>query len=100
MKIATTTGDFNGYTRSQIGSLELIRQAGFLYADYSFGFDFSTRTGVYAEDYHAYFAQVKQACERIGITLVQAHSPLGTPLADPDGSFLAVAMQITPLYQM
>ena len=37
MKLATTTGDFNGYTGPQIESLRCIREAGFRYADYSFG---------------------------------------------------------------
>lgn len=89
MKLATTTGDFNGYTGSQIKSLQLIREAGFCYADYNFGHDYNTRTGVYADDYRAYFDEIKHACEQIGIKLVQAHSPMGTPLTDPDGRFLA-----------
>lgn len=89
MKLATTTGDFNGYTGSQIESLRLIREAGFRYADYSFGHDHATRTGVYAEDYEAYIALVAREAEDMGIKLVQAHSPMGAPLSDPDGSFLA-----------
>ena len=47
------------------------------------------RNGVYSENFEAYFAAVNQAAEEIGVRLVQAHSPLGTPLIDPDGSFLA-----------
>ena len=89
MKLATTTGDFSGYTSSQIEALRLVRKAGFRYADYAFGVDYSRRNGVYGKDYQAYFASVKAATEEIGIRLVQAHSPMGTPLADPDGSFLA-----------
>ncbi len=89
MKLATTTGDFNGYTGSQTESLRCIREAGFRYADYSFGFDHATRTGVYAEGYEAYFHHVNRVTTDMGITLVQAHSPMGTPLIDPDGQFLA-----------
>ena len=89
MKLATTTGDFNSYTGSQVESLRLIREAGFRYADYSFGHDYATRTGVYAEDCEAHLERVKQACADLGICLVQAHSPMGTPLNDPDGRFLA-----------
>ena len=89
MKLATTTGDFNSYTGSQTESLRLIREAGFSYADYSFGHDHATRSGVYAEDHEAYFERVKQASSDLGIRLVQAHSPMGTPLNDPDGQFLA-----------
>ena len=89
MKLATTTGDFSGYTRSQAESLGYIREAGFRYADYSFGMDYSHRGGVYAEDYEAYFETINRATGEIGIQLVQAHSPMGTPLTDPDGRFLA-----------
>lgn len=89
MKLATTTGDFNSYTRDQAASLRLIREAGFSYADYSFGLDYDTRSGVYDEDYEAYFAKIRRVCAELGIRLVQAHSPMGTPLIDPDGTFLA-----------
>lgn len=89
MKLATTTGDFGGYTNSQIEALRYVRQAGFLYADYSFGMDYKHRNGVYSKDYPAYFEAVNAAAQEIGIKLIQAHSPLGTPLIDPDGSFLA-----------
>ena len=89
MKLATTTGDFSGYTRSQIESLSYIREAGFRYADYSFGMDYADRSGVYAEDYEAYFGEITRATRDMGIRLVQAHSPMGTPLNDPDGRFLA-----------
>lgn len=89
MKLATTTGDFNSYTGSQIESLRLIREAGFSYADYSFGHDHAMRCGVYLDDYKGYFQEIQNATDEIGIRLVQAHSPLGTPLHDPDGQFLA-----------
>lgn len=89
MKLATTTSDFNRYTGSQTESLRLIREAGFCYADYSFGHDYATRTGVYGEDHKAYFDEINRAAAEIGITPVQAHSPMGTPLKDPDGRFLA-----------
>ena len=89
MKLATTTGDFSGYTSSQIEALRLIREAGFRYADYSFGMDYRHRNGVYSEDHEGYFAEVNRAAREMGIRLVQAHSPMGTPLADEDGHFLA-----------
>lgn len=89
MKLATTTGDFHGYTRSQDECLGYIREAGFRYADYSFGSDYAHRTGVYAADHEAYFDEISATADRLGIRLVQAHSPMGTPLTDPDGRFLA-----------
>ena len=89
MKLATTTGDFHSYTHSQTECLRFIREAGFRYADYSFGLDCAHRIGVYEKDYEAYFDTVRASTEELGIKLVQAHSPMGTPLTDPDGRFLA-----------
>ena len=89
MKLATTTGDFGGYTDSQIQALRYVREAGFQYADYNFGMDYKHRNGVYSEHYEEYFAQVNAAAAEIGVRLIQAHAPMGTPLNDPDGSFLA-----------
>lgn len=89
MKLATTTGDFHGYTHSQTECLRYIREAGFRYADYSFGVDYTHRIGAYAENYEAYFDEITAASDKLGIRLVQAHSPMGTPLTDPDGIFLA-----------
>jgi sugar phosphate isomerase/epimerase len=89
MKLATTTGDFGGYTNSQIQALRYVREAGFQYADYNFGMDYKHRNGVYSEHYEEYFAQVNAVAAEIGVRLIQAHAPMGTPLNDPDGSFLA-----------
>ena len=89
MKLATTTGDFGGYTNSQIQALRYVREAGFQYADYNFGMDYKHRNGVYSACYEDYFAAVNAAAKEIGIQLIQAHAPMGTPLNDPDGSFLA-----------
>ena len=89
MKLATTTGDFYAYTRSQIKSLEHIRAAGFKYADYNFGAEYRERAGAFSEDYKHYFGEVAEAAEKIGIKLVQAHSPMGKPLVDDGGVFIA-----------
>ena len=67
MKLATTTGDFHGYTHDQAECLRYIREAGFRYADYSFGVDHTTRGGVYAEDHEAYFERINLATDEIGI---------------------------------
>lgn len=89
MKLATTTGDFYGYTGCQKASLKHIREAGFRYADYSFGCDLSGRTGVYAENYRAYLDDVGNEAAKLGIRLVQAHSPMGRPLAPDNAQFIA-----------
>lgn len=88
MKLATTTGDFRLYTNSQAESLRLIREAGFLYADYGFGVDYKNRSGVYTTDYVAYFDEIRRTCDALGIQLVQAHSPMGKPLAEDNQQFI------------
>ena len=88
MKLATTTGDFLPYTDSQTEALRHIRAAGFRYADYGFGWDLAYRKGVYSKDFERYFCEVGNAAGNIGITLVQAHAPMGKPLTD-GGALLA-----------
>lgn len=82
MKLATTTGDFGDYTESQVSALEYIRRAGFRYADYGFTLDYRRRNGVYSENFDAYVNEIGEAASSLGIKLVQAHAPLGKPLAD------------------
>jgi len=82
MKLATTTGDFFGYTDSQAFALEHIRKAGFKYADYNFGCDLGSRKGVYSDKYEEYFAKIQETTEKLGIKLIQAHAPMGKPLSD------------------
>ena len=88
MKLATTTGDFRLYTDSQAEALRWIHEAGFLYADYSFSTDYQKRTGVYVADHSAYFDEIRRACDMIGIQLVQAHAPLGKPIAEDNAQFI------------
>ena len=88
MKLATTTGDYSAYTDSQVEALIHIRNAGFRYADYSFGLDYSHRNGIYAKNSEEYIDHILKFSRKIGIELVQAHSPMGKPLED-DGSFLS-----------
>ena len=89
MKLATTTGDFSAYTSSQSEALQYLREAGFRYADYSFGIDYQGRSGVYGAEHERYFDELLTAADRIGIKLVQAHSPMGKPLAEDNAAFLA-----------
>ena len=88
MKLATTTGDFFRYTRSQIQSLQLLREAGFRYADINFCGDYADRSGVYTEDYEKYFDLVAGTARDCGITMVQAHAPMGTPIANDNEQFI------------
>lgn len=89
MKLATTTSDFLGYTHDQAECLRYIREAGFRYADYSFGSDYAHRIGAFSENYEAYFEKIHRAADELGVGLIQAHSPMGSPLADDGGRFIA-----------
>ena len=88
MRLCTTTGDYVHHTEDQTVALAHIRAAGFRYADYNFGLDHNRRDGIYGGDLPAYLDRVNAAQARCGISLVQAHAPMGGPLCDPDGSFL------------
>lgn len=93
MKLATTTSDYFAYSFSYTDILKHIRKAGFRYADYNFGRDYNQRDGVYSENIELYLYTVANAAEKDGIKLIQAHSPMGKPLQDEDGSFLADTMR-------
>lgn len=89
MKLATTTGDFSRYTSSQLEIMEYIRRAGFKYLDYNFGIDYQGRTGAFSADWREYIQTVQKQAERLGVRFVQAHAPMGTPLAEGSETFIA-----------
>lgn len=88
MELATTTGDFSRYTKDQTKILEYIKKSGFSYADYNFGIDYKNRNGVYLPDWISYINEVNECCAQLGIKLIQAHSPMGIPLADNNEDFI------------
>ncbi len=88
MKLATTTADFAGYTKSQTEAMEYIRRAGFKYIDYNFGSDYNSKTGIFGSDPEGHIENVLKKADELGVKLIQSHSPMGRPLADEDGSFL------------
>ena len=57
--------------------------------DYNFGCDYGNRSGVYSEDYMAHFEAIGAQAEKLGVKLVQAHSPMGKPLAEDNAAFIA-----------
>lgn len=93
MKLATTTGDFFSYTHSQTEAFAHIKKAGFRYVDYNFGRDYEAQSGIYSAGFQGYFEQIQEDAQKIGVTLVQAHAPMGKPLCDEDGSFLASTLR-------
>ncbi len=88
MKLATTTGDFRTHAKDQLEALKYVAESGFRYVDYSFGIDYNTGTGIFSSDPDGFLEELKKKCEEYGVKYVQAHSPMGTPLADPDDKLL------------
>ena len=88
MKLASTTGDFYRYTGSHGESLRLLREAGFRYADMNFGNGYAERVGVYTDDYKAHIEEITAVAEEVGIELIQAHAPMGAPLAEDNEQFI------------
>lgn len=89
MKLATTTGDFRGYAKTQAEAVKYISQAGFKYLDYNFGSDYSNRTGVFQENWREYLQDLKQTADELGVKFVQSHAPMGKPLGDTGAELLA-----------
>ena len=89
MKLATTTGDFSALASSQEEAVRRIRECGFRYVDYNFGMDLRTRTGVYQSEWRAYCAAMAEQAKRLGVTFVQAHSPMGKPFDADNAAFVA-----------
>lgn len=87
MKLATSTGDFSKYTNSQIESVKYIREAGFRYIDYNFNVDYARKSGIFGENPEEYLAEIKKTAEAVGARFVQAHSPMGDPIAEGNEAF-------------
>ena len=67
MKLATTTGDFYPYTKSQTEAMEYIRRAGFKYIDYNFGTDYNCKNGIYGDDPQKHIEDVLKKAEELGV---------------------------------
>lgn len=80
MRLATTTGDFLGYTSSQMKAVKYISSAGFRYLDYSFGMDYNNHKGIFSDAWEAYLNDLIRLADCLQVEFVQAHAPLGMPL--------------------
>ena len=84
MKIATTTGDFGFYCKTDIERIRELNKAGFKYIDlnmYSF-----TPECVYMNDgWQDEVLKLKAEAKNLGMDFVQAHSQGGNPLSDDEG---------------
>ncbi|MCR5264062.1 MAG: sugar phosphate isomerase/epimerase [Clostridiales bacterium] len=80
MYLATTTGDFSGYTDSQLDAVRWIAGSGFRFIDYSFGSDKRMMNGVFSSDRDGYVASLLREADRLGVRFIQSHAPMGRPL--------------------
>jgi sugar phosphate isomerase/epimerase len=69
-------------------AMEYIKQAGFCYVDYSFDMDADYKNGIYSSDFDGYIDKIKRKADLLGLTFVQAHSPLGKPIAEENSAFV------------
>lgn len=88
MKLATTTGDFAAYAATQQEAMRYIAKAGFRYLDYNFGMDYGRKNGIFSGDLDGYIDDVKKECDELEVRFVQAHSPMGKPIARGNEAFL------------
>ena len=93
MKIATTTGDFSLYCKTDIERIRQLHQAGFRYIDLSI---YSlTPDCLYMQDgWQEAVWELKEEAQKLGMQFVQAHSPGGNPL-DRDGEKLDALVAAT-----
>ena len=90
MQLATTTGDLAAYAQTQPEAIALAMQAGFRNFDYNFGIDLDRKCGVFEKDCERYYYDVKNKTEALGARFVQAHSPMGRPIAQGNEEFCAM----------
>ena len=80
MELATTTGDFAKFADHGYEAIKYISQAGFEYLDYNFNPDYDRKKGVFDPDGKNGADMILRECEKYGVSFVQAHSPMGSPI--------------------
>ena len=81
MKIATTTGDFNGFCKNDTEKITELHRAGFRCIDlnmYSFTPDCAYMQSGWREE----VKKIREVADGLGMQFVQAHSQDGNPLSD------------------
>ncbi len=73
MKIATSTGDFDGYAKTLEAKIDLLHQSGFRYIDLSF-YGREDNAKFLADDWKEYTQSVKKLAEEKDMEFVQAHA--------------------------
>ena len=81
MKIATTTGDFGFYCKTDEERIRELHRAGFRYIDLSM-YSFKPDSPYMGENWKDAVKEIKDLADSLGMQFVQAHSQGGNPLSD------------------
>lgn len=88
MKLATTTGDFSLYSDDSRKLTEYVCRSGFRCIDYNFGCDYKNKSGAFTENWKNYAQDLKCIAEKYGAEYIQAHAPMGAPIAKDNKEFI------------
>ena len=97
MKLATTIGDFKGYTASWEEAVRLFRDTGFRYLDFDFYSVNYPGSPFIGDNWMDAIQVAAEAAKELGFSFVQAHSPNYNPLnpnADHETGMLATLRSI------
>lgn len=81
MKIATTTTDFGFYCKTDEERIRELHRAGFRYIDLGI-YGITPDAPYMRSDWKDTVYRLKEVADELGMTFVQAHSPIGNPLSD------------------
>ena len=81
MKIATTTGDFGFYCKTDEERIRELHRAGFRYIDLSM-YGFTPECEYMQDNWREAVYKIKNLADELGMKFVQAHSQGGNPLSD------------------
>lgn len=93
MKIATTTGDFGFYCKTDEERIRELHRAGFRYIDFSM-YSFTPDCPYMQENWREAAQELKGLANELGMEFVQAHSQGGNPLSE-DRSHVDFLLQAT-----
>lgn len=81
MKIATTTGDFGFYCKTDEERIRELHRAGFKYIDLNM-YSFTPDCAYMQENWREEVEKIKAVADELGMEFVQAHSQGGNPLCE------------------
>ncbi|MBE6591210.1 MAG: sugar phosphate isomerase/epimerase [Ruminococcaceae bacterium] len=84
MKIATTTGDFSRFCKTDSERITELHKAGFRYIDLNM-YTFTPDCVYMNEGWEKEVQRIKELADSLGMSFVQAHSQGGNPLSDDEG---------------